>query len=55
MTCVADALAERGFSVELVAADAALDTHCANMFVMCGTAVRPLTASPMRRARGPWS
>ena len=35
MTCVADALAERGFSVELVDADAALDTHCANMFVMC--------------------
>ena len=35
MTCVAGALAERGFSVELVDADAELDTHCANMFVMC--------------------
>ena len=35
MTCVADALAGRGFSVELVDADAALDTHCPNMFVMC--------------------
>jgi hypothetical protein len=35
MTCVAGALAERGFSVELVDADAALDTHCPNMFVMC--------------------
>jgi hypothetical protein len=35
MMRVADALSERGFNVELVDADAELDTHCANMFVMC--------------------
>jgi hypothetical protein len=32
---VGAALAARGFDVELVAADAAIDTHCANLFVMC--------------------
>jgi hypothetical protein len=35
MKCVADALTARGFNVELVDADTALDTHCANIFVMC--------------------
>jgi hypothetical protein len=35
MRSVADALELRGFAVELVDASAALDTHCANMFVMC--------------------
>jgi hypothetical protein len=35
MKSVADALALRGFNVELVDANAALDTHRANIFVMC--------------------
>jgi hypothetical protein len=35
MRRVADALAERGFSVELVAADAVNETPPANLFVMC--------------------
>src|SRR5215510_11136612 len=35
MRSVADALELRGFTVELVDACAALDTRCANMFVMC--------------------
>lgn len=45
MKSVADALAVRGFSIELVDADAALDTHCVNIFVMCerGAALDRLT------------
>jgi hypothetical protein len=35
MKSVAEALAERGFSVELAAADTAFETSCANIFVMC--------------------
>lgn len=35
MDSVGKALAERGFSVELVTADAAFETPCANVFVMC--------------------
>ena len=35
MKSVGEALAARGFSVELVAADAAFETRCANIFVMC--------------------
>jgi hypothetical protein len=35
MRSVADALELRGFTVELVDACVALDTRCANMFVMC--------------------
>jgi hypothetical protein len=35
MDSVGETLASRGFSVELVAADAAFDTHCANIFAMC--------------------
>jgi hypothetical protein len=35
MNSVSGALASRGFSVELVSADAAFDTRCANIFVMC--------------------
>jgi hypothetical protein len=35
MNSVSDALALRGFKVDLVAADAAFDTHSANIFVMC--------------------
>lgn len=35
MKSVAEALVLRGFSVELVDANAALDTHRANIFVMC--------------------
>ena len=35
MKSVSEALAERGFNVELVAADAAFETHHANIFVMC--------------------
>jgi hypothetical protein len=33
--CVGEALAERGFKVELVTADAVVETPCANVFVMC--------------------
>jgi hypothetical protein len=35
MKSVREALTERGFSVELVAADAAFETPCLNIFVMC--------------------
>jgi hypothetical protein len=35
MKCVGEALAARGFSVELVAADAAFETTCVNIFAMC--------------------
>ena len=35
MKSVGEALAERGFNVELVAADAAFETPCANIFAMC--------------------
>src|SRR5215475_5557449 len=35
MNCVGQALASRGFNVELIEADAAFDTRCANVFVMC--------------------
>ena len=35
MKSVGEALVERGFSVELVAADAAFETTCANIFAMC--------------------
>jgi hypothetical protein len=35
MKCVSEALASRGFDVDLVDADAAIDTHCANIFAMC--------------------
>ena len=35
MKSVGEALAVRGFNVELVAADAAFETHHANIFVMC--------------------
>ncbi|HEY1780772.1 MAG TPA: hypothetical protein VGG79_10140 [Roseiarcus sp.] len=35
MRSVADALTERGFSVELVAAEALMDAPSANLFVMC--------------------
>lgn len=47
MKSVADALAVRGFSIELVDADAALDTHCVNIFVMCerGAALDRLTGA----------
>ena len=35
MKSVGEALTARGFHVELVTADAAFETHCANIFVMC--------------------
>jgi hypothetical protein len=35
MRSVGEALAERGFKVELVTADAVAETPCANVFVMC--------------------
>src|SRR5215510_15105431 len=35
MKCVGEALTSRGFGVELVDADTAFDTRCANIFVMC--------------------
>src|SRR5262249_54643256 len=35
MRCVGEALTSRGFDVELVDADTAFDTRCANIFVMC--------------------
>jgi glutathione synthase/RimK-type ligase-like ATP-grasp enzyme len=35
MKSVGEALAARGFSVELVSADAAFETPCANIFAMC--------------------
>ena len=35
MKCVGEALTSRGFDVELVDADTAFDTRCANIFVMC--------------------
>jgi hypothetical protein len=35
MDCVGQALTVHGFSVELVEADAAFDTRCANIFAMC--------------------
>jgi hypothetical protein len=46
MKAVADALAERGFSVELVGADAVVEGPPANLFVMCerGTVLDRLTA-----------
>src|SRR5262245_22681590 len=35
MNRVGEALASRGFNVDLVDADASFDTRCSNMFVMC--------------------
>jgi hypothetical protein len=46
MNSVGKVLASRGFSVELVTADAAFDTRCTNIFVMCerGTVLDRLSA-----------
>jgi hypothetical protein len=46
MRCVGEALAERGFSVELIAAEALIESPPANLFVMCerGTVLDRLAA-----------
>jgi hypothetical protein len=46
MRCVGDAMAERGFNVELIAADAVVEAPSANLFVMCerGTVLDRLAA-----------
>jgi hypothetical protein len=46
MRCVGEALAERGFSVELIAAEALVESPPANLFVMCerGTVLDRLAA-----------
>jgi hypothetical protein len=46
MRCVGEALMERGFSVELIAADALIESPPANLFVMCerGTVLDRLAA-----------
>jgi hypothetical protein len=52
MRRVADAMAERGFAVELVAADAIAETPSANLFVMCerGTVLDRLAEMERRGA-----